>query len=560
MILSVTICYQNKRTWRILMQRNVFLTIGILLVVSSFQPLFGQAAEPTTSKAVVPPRRPADFSPYKYRFTTEEMRERFSKEQMKRAEAAVKEMTAVNDKGPWKPTWESLDKHQAPEWFSDAKLGVFINWGLHAVPAWALPSKKARYPDAYGAWMYMDDRVRAHHAQVWGADFHWDDFFPLFTADQYDPEAMAQFLHDCGVRYIVPMTKHHDGVAWWDSEWTKRNFVEMGPKRDLLTPLAAAARKRDIKVAVYLTWREYATAAIGPKGDLQVALFEFDKTPTVPFSEANRRRVQGQVPVRDIIGQYLLPLGKEMVDRFDPDYLWMDGEWLDPTEWIRSRELAAYFYNKAAGRKEVCVNDRYGKDTRNQHGDVFCSEYHTHTTKSPTHAWEECRGIGHAFAHEYEEERNEKLLGTATDLVHLFVDVISQNGNLNLLVGPDASGQFPKPLADRLMALGRWIRVNSEAVYGTRALAPCEEGTVRYTGSKDGKFAYAILKQWPGRKLTLKGVRAAEGTTITMLGIAEPLSWRQDEKGLTISIPDTLQEEKARPCEHAWVVKITRQP
>ena len=109
------------------------------------------------------------------------------------------------------------------------------------------------------------------------------------------------------------------------------------------------------------------------------------------------------MPVRDIIGQYLLPLGKEMVDRFDPDGIWMDGEWLDPAEWLRSRELAAYFYNKNAGRKEVYVNDRYAIGTRNHHGDVYCSEYHS--TKSLTHAWEECRGIGHPFAYTYEEKR-----------------------------------------------------------------------------------------------------------------------------------------------------------
>jgi alpha-L-fucosidase len=550
---------KSVEKWSTFVQWNSLLASGLLLAACVPQPLSlrSHAAEPAALSGVVPPRRPADFKPYRYPFATEELRARFSEAQMRRAAAAVKEMTAVNEKGPWKPIWESLDKHRAPEWFSDAKLGVFINWGLHSVPAWATPSKKARYPDAYGTWMYTDDRVRAHHAQFWGPDFQFDDFFPLFTADRYDPEAMVQFLHDCGVRYIVPMCKHHDGVAWWDSAWTKRNFAQLGPKRDLLMPLAAAARKRDMKLGLYLTWREYATVAIGPKDELQAMLFDLDKTPTVPFSEANRRRMQGQVPVRDIVGQYLLPLGKEMVDRFDPDYLWMDGEWRDSTERLRSRELAAYFYNKNAGRKEACVNDRYGKNTRIHHGDVFCSEYHT--TKSLSHAWEECRGIGHAFAHEYEEEQDEQLLGTAADLIYLFVDVISQNGNLNLVVGPDASGQFPKPLADRLKALGRWINVNAEAVYGTRALEPYEEGSVRFTGSKDGRFAYAILKQWPGKRLVLKGIRAAEGTTLKLLGVGKPLAWEHDGKGLSIRIPDSLQNEKNRPCQHAWVVKITRQ-
>jgi alpha-L-fucosidase len=504
-----------------------------------------------------PSGRPADFKPYRYRLTTEELRAQWSQEQMRRARSAIEEIDAVNQRGPWKPTWESLDRHRAPEWFRDAKLGVFVNWGLHAVPAWAPPSRRAMYPDAYGAWMYMDDRVRAHHAQFWGKDFHFDDFLPLFTASNYDPEAMVEFFRDCGVRYIVPMCKHHDGIAWWDSAWTKRNFVEMGPRRDLLTPMIAAARKRGIKVSLYLTWREYATAALGPKDELQVVNFEFDKVPTVPFSENNRRRVQGQVPVRDIIGQYLLPLGKEMVDRFDPDGIWMDGEWLDTAERLRSRELAAYFYNKTAGRKEVYVNDRYAKDSRNRHGDVYCSEYHTTTSLSLalSHPWEECRGIGHAFA--YMDDENEQTLGPPEDLIHLFVDVISRNGNLDLLIGPDATGRFAEPVVRRMESLGRWIRVNAEAVYGTRVLPPYEEGSVRYTRSKDGKFGFAILKMWPGRRVVLKGIRAVPNSPVTMLGVREPLVWRQDGQGLAIAVPAALQDEKSRPCEHAWVLKIS---
>jgi alpha-L-fucosidase len=328
----------------------------------------------------------------------------------------------------------------------------------------------------------------------------------------------------------------------------------MGPRRDLLTPMLAAARKRDIKVSLYLAWREYATAALGPGDQLQVVNFDLEKTSTVPFSQQNRRRTQGQVPVRDIIGQYLLPLGKEMVDRFDPDGIWMDGEWLDTPERLRSRELAAYFYNKHAGRKEVYVNDRYAKGTRDHHGDVYCSEFHT--TKSLTHAWEEGRGIGHPFAYTYEE--NEQTLGPPVKLIDLFIDVISQNGNLNLLIGPDATGRFAAPVVNRMQALGRWIKVNAEAVYGTRILPPYQEGSVRYTCSKDGKFAFAILERWPGGRLILKGIRAVPGSPITMLGVREPLAWRQDERGLAIAIPDTLQDERSRPCEHAWVLKVAR--
>jgi hypothetical protein len=152
------------------------------------------------------PRRPADFKLFAYALSTEQCAKNYSAEQMKRAELEWKTIAAVNDKGPWKPTWESLDQHQAPEWFLDGKLGVMINWGLHSVRAWGAPKPKGGpvYPDAYGALMYANgDAFKAHHAQYWGADFQWDDFFPLWKAEKYDPESWVKLLADSGVRYIV---------------------------------------------------------------------------------------------------------------------------------------------------------------------------------------------------------------------------------------------------------------------------------------------------------------------------------------------------------------------
>jgi alpha-L-fucosidase len=497
--------------------------------------------------------RSKDFVPYRYKSSTEELKAKFSEDMMKRAAAASVEIEAINAKGRWKPTWESIDRHQAPEWFRDAKLGIMINWGLYSVPSWDQKKPKAMYPDAYGSWMYDLKSHIEYHNRVWGADFQYDDFFPLFTEENYDPEGMVALLHEIGARYIVPFSKHHDGVAWWDSAWTKRNFVQMGPQRDLLTPLMEAARKREMKVCLYFTYEEYANVVLGENGQIYARLWPLANTPTLhPLSEVNRRRVAGNIPVRNYYDQYMLPLVKEMVDRFDPDGLWMDGEWCTPTETLHSRELAAYLYNKAQGRKEVYINDRYGLGTRNHHGDVFGSEFHS--TQSLDHAWEECRGISNSFAYNHEDS-DESML-SRQQLVDMFIDTISHNGNLNLIIGPDRTGKIPDLQLDRLRALGRWINANAEAVYGTRVLAPYAEGSVCYTRSKDGRFAYAICKQWPGKALTLTGVRAKRGTRIHMLGIVAPLAWKEDGKRLVITIPDILQDEKTRPCEYAWVVRI----
>jgi len=324
------------------------------------------------------PQRPADFKAFQFEFSAEQLQEKFSADQMKRAEAELKEIQAVNEKGPWKPTWESLDQHQAPEWFLDAKLGVMLNWGMHSVPAWDKERGGAMYPDAYGVAMYVDEGVRAHHVRHWGADVQWDDFLPLFKAESYDPDSLVNLFKEAGARYLITMSKHHDGVAWWDSQWTKRSFVQMGPKKDLFSPLMAAARKDNLKVVMYFCYEEWATAMLGADEKPCCRLWNWGTYAGLhPLTPESRRRVSGNVPVKNYYDQYMTPLVKEMIDRFDPDGLWMDGEWATPTETLRSRELAAYFYNKAAGRKDVYVNDRYGSGTRDKHGDVFNSEYNT---------------------------------------------------------------------------------------------------------------------------------------------------------------------------------------
>jgi alpha-L-fucosidase len=511
-------------------------------------------------RPAVPPRRPADYKPFRFEYSTEQLKEKFSADQMARAAKELEEMRSFNENGPWKSTWESLDKHQAPEWYRDAKLGIMFNWGLHSVPAWDMRrTERAMYPDAYGTWMYMRPPNVSHHAEYWGSDFQFDDFFPLFRAEGYDPEALAALFKETGARYVITMSKHHDGVAWWDSRWTMRNFVRMGPKRDLFSPLKAAVTKRGLKTIMYFTYEEYAFPLIVENDELRYRTWQLNQFSGIhPLTDESRRRISGYIPVRNYYDQYMTPLVKEMIDRFDPDGLWMDGDWTTPVETLRSRELVAYLYNKAEGRKEVAVNDRFGIGANRTHGDFYNSEYNVRSAQTPDHAWEECHGISVSFAYNYEDD--DERLGPPALLIHRLIDVVSHNGNLAIIGGPPASGVYPDNILRRLKALGAWLKVNGEAIYATRVFLPYEEGDVRYTRSKDAKTAYAICEQWPGRSLTLRAVRAEEGATIRLLGVGEPLEWEQDDRGLTIFLPDALQDEKAKPCRDAWAFKIPMQP
>jgi alpha-L-fucosidase len=497
-------------------------------------------------------QRPDDFKPFVYKYSTEQLRDKFSARMMKRAEKEWREIEAVNAKGPYKPTYESLSSHPVPEWYMDAKFGIAINMGLHSVPAWDERRKRGMWPDAYGGWMYTHEEHLAHHAEAWGEDLHFDDFFSLYTAENYDPKEYAELIAEVGAKYILPMSKHHDGVAWWDTKWSQRSHVRMGPKRDLLTPLIRAVRRKGIKFFLYCPFEEYAYPLLADDGSLLFRQYDWKKPTIEPFADRFRRRVSGYIPVKNYYDHYMTPIIKEMIDRFNPDGMWLDGEFIPTDKEIHSRELVAYMYNRNHGRKEFCVNDRLGRGSRKKLGDFLTNEYRA--IKISERYWEAIRGIGQCYA--YHHQDTAETLLSSEELVHMFVNIVASNGNLLLIIGPDRTGRISDIQMTRLKALGRWLKANGEAIYGTRVLAPHNKDDVFYTQSKDGRFAYAICTQWPGEKLLLPDLRAEPGASIQMLGVKEPLHWRQDEKGLVISIPKSLADPANRPCKYAWAVRV----
>jgi alpha-L-fucosidase len=508
---------------------------------------------------------------YRYRRSTEELAAEVSADFIERAQKEVAALDEVNRQGAYQPTWESLDRHAGPEWFDDAKFGMFLDWGLYSVPGWGRPNPNGpTYPDWYLWDMYEKDETRAYHARTWGAEFRRDDFIPMFDAREYDAAAIVAAAAQAGMKYVVPFCKHHDGFCLWDSDWTFRNAGDMSPGYDLLAPLVAACRRQGLKFGAYFSVEEWEYPLLDEHGRLvSERQWEFFEPRLAPYGAARLEgRIAGKVPVRDFVREYIIPQCKELIDRYDPDLLWYDGEWKWPTESRGTRDLAAYYYNRAAGRKEVAVNDRYGDtpESRGHHGDFFTSEFNVGKCQSLSHKWEECRSIGRHYGYNHEVTDNDVL--SPTGLVHMLVDIVSRNGNLLLVVNPTGPGALlPMELA-RLQAVGEWLRVNGEAIYATRqvsGVSPVTAGEgqravtpVRFTAGKDGKFIYAIALAWPGDKLVLPGVQCRDGAAVTMLGVERPLQWSRacsaEGGGLSVEIPSGLAQN--RPCEHAWVFRI----
>jgi alpha-L-fucosidase len=485
---------------------------------------------------------------------------------------------------PYTPDLASVRRHECPEWFRDAKFGMFIDWGLYSVAGWDAPKKSgAMYPDWYMKNM-LDGAVKEYHVKTWGRDFMPDDFIPLFTADDYNPEWLVDLAEDAGMKYVIPFCKHHDGFCLWPSSYTGRDAADMGPKRDLVRPLVDACYRNGLKFGFYFSLDEwyYPVVKDGVKQIREWGGKYF------PYEESKKKiHLTGKYPVEDFFGDYIVPQAKEFIDLYDPDILWFDGDWEMFAEEYRSPEIIAHFYNRSYGRKDVALNDRNGR-SRFKVGDFFCSEYHRLPKGyEMMHPWEENRGISQSFG--YNREDTEENVLSVKDFVHMFIRTVSENGNLLLVVNLDGRGGLPEVQERRLREIGAWLKVNGEAIYGTRPwLTPVQSmtsgtgeqndgapvgsavpdngmddgqgGEIRFTRSKDGNTVYAVCTVFPKDKLEINSLYLNKGkSTVTMIGAEDTeLSWSQqpglDYNVLVVDIPDSLYGK--RKCEYAWVFKI----
>jgi alpha-L-fucosidase len=379
--------------------------------------------------------------------------------------------------------WSAFER-PTPPWFLDAKLGIFIHWGPYSVPAWAEPTGELGAVDEhvwfrhnpYAEWYantirFEDSPARAHQRDVYG-DAPYDDFLDAWSAERFDADSWAAVFARIGARYVVPTTKHHDGIALWDAPGTGlRNTVRRGPRRDLVHELAEATRRHGMRFGVYYS------------GGLDWGVTDL---PRIDTSAA----VRGVRPNDAAYAAYAYGHLRDLVDRHRPDVLWNDIEWPDAGKHDGSLGLAELFRHYYASVPDGLVNDRFGAT----HQDFGTSEYQAHRESESSAAWEHCRGIGLSFGYNRVEDARHLLSGD--ELVRQFVDVVSRGGNLLLNVGPTAAGEIPPGQLGVLEYLGGWLAGAGDAIYGTRPLSaelapPSDDPWIRWT-ARDGR-AFAIV-------------------------------------------------------------------
>ena len=332
------------------------------------------------------------------------------------------------------PTWEELRARPYPQWFLDSKLGIFIHWGAYSVPAY---SGKEDYAEWFVRGLQLGDTLRTRFIkESYGEDFKYADFAPLFRAELFNPEEWAALFRRAGARYVVMVSKHHDGYALWPSQFSPGwNSVEVGPHRDLVGDLTEAVRGEGLRMGLYYSLAEW-----------------------------NHPLHRWYTDPPDSIGQYvndyMIPQFKELVSTYRPSVIFADGDWLNSAEQWRAREFIGWYFDTVG--PEAIVNDRWGGGS-----DIgFRTPEYSAGLTLTDHPWAEVGGLGRSFG----LNRNEALDAYMTpgELVHSFVRAVAAGGGMILNVGPKADGQIPLLQQERLIQLGDWLQVNGEAIYGSR--------------------------------------------------------------------------------------------
>lgn len=511
-------------------------------------------------------RRPKGWKPVLYPKSLSEIAKAHSKETMERAKRQLFKVRQTNAVGKYHPFGKSMDEHVCPEWFVDAKLGIFIDWGPWSVASWSPYVKGARlYPDWYEFKSRPEykgeDGVWEYHRKNWGEDFKPDHFLDLFRGEQFDASALMRLFAECGAKYVVPFLKHHGGFCLWDCSYTFRDSVDQGAHRDFAREMADACRAEGLKFGLYTSQAgEWDYPILQDDGSIKMQ-FNCPAFPIREYDPSDEWKASGKIAVKDFVNDYIIPQTTEFIDKYDPDILWYDFDWIAYAHENGSYDITAYFYNKAEGRKLVACNDRFGngfpseiegrfKDASRQwlrtvRGDFFTDEWgDTADNIDPKkwHPWESCSGISKCYGNHWMENFDKSMVMTEAEFVVHFTDIVARGGNLLLLVNLDPKGRIPDVQRERLEQIGAWLKRYGAAVYGTRICAPYSTKTINYTRSKDGRTVYAIVKK-PAKEIVLE-CDLPENCVIREVGSDAILPHRRQGKQVVVGIPDDLATGK----------------
>jgi len=485
------------------------------------------------------------------------------------AGSMASEVKAATRETTFTPTHESLATYGKPEWFENAKFGMYMVWGLNCVPA---------YHGQYGGAMYKKGKkgkhgklaVQEYHIKTYGPlnEFGFKEFIPMFKMENFEPEFYGDLAQKAGARYWLQIGVHHGGYALYDSKNFPFNSVKMGPHRDTVAEVFTTMRKRGIPVGISThIGRHWCYREFSPEYD--------DWDPKYEALYGHRRKVDDPPRPEDALKWE--DEHRYIIDKYKPDYIFIDGGIVDANRYDSDlfinalyRATAYYYTQSRTWGKDVVLSwkrnamkpDEALSDMENlrhineEHPGIVPFKWQIHT---PLAGW---------F---YTKECEEKVLAPSRYL-RLLIEVVSRNGNLLLGIAPKSDGSLPKNQIDALDGIGDWLKINGEGIfdttpwkvhgYGSFSQAAgsaikdkqvSKNDAVRFTAK--GNAVYAFFGFWPQQgNLEIKGLTAErlgkDIKSVSMLGSSEPLKWKFSTDGLEVTLP------AKKPCEDLWTIKV----
>jgi alpha-L-fucosidase len=477
----------------------------------------------------------------------------------------------AND-GPFRPDWASLIKYEQPQWYKDAKFGIFIHWGVYSVPA----AENEWYPrNMYrpGQGAYKDFHARfADNDSAKG----YKDFIPLFRAEHFDASEWAKVFKESGAQYVVPVAEHHDGFSMYDSGLSDWTVVKMGPKRDTLGELAKAIRAEGLHFGLSSHRAEHNFFYDGGRAirsDVNDPKYASLYGPAHQWFEAggdDHGLINDWTYVSDAWTRDWLARDTELVEKYKPEVVYFDW-WIGQPNFRRAvTEFAAFYYNYAAAHgytgvidfKDYSLNWKAGvRDfERGQQDHIIADHWQTDTSISNA-SW------GYI---EHDTFKSPEFI------VHQLADIVSKNGNLLLNFGPRSDGTIPDQVRTTLLEIGAWLKVNGDAIYATTPWKTFGEGPTQVTAgafhdtdtkpytaedfrfTAKGNAVYVIGMACPkDNKATIHSLGwAHEGagfpiSNIEVLGSTGKVTWTQGAGALDVTLPTNAS------CKYAYALKLT---
>lgn len=425
----------------------------------------------------------------------------------------------------YKPTWDSLDNRPLPDWYDESKFGIFIHIGVYSVPAlgdWFWEHwKSGKYPTLT---QYMTDNYKPN--------FTYQEFAHQFSAYLFNPKEWVDMFSKSGAKYVVLTSKHHEGYALWPTKYSFGwNSLDVGPGRNIVGELADAVRAHsNLRFGLYYSLYEWFNP-----------LYLHDKKSNFKNDEFVRFKT--------------IPQLHELVETYNPEVIWSDGEWETTDEYWKAKEFLAWLYNESPVKDTVVVNDRWGLNTLCEHGGFFTCQDRYNPKELQSRKWENAMTIDKG-SWGYRKTASLDSYLTSKELIETLVTTVSCGGNLLLNVGPTSDGKIPPIYEERLLDIGKWLSINGEAIYGTQPWDVCrnDSDTQDLWYTKKQKTIYAIFFKWPenGKLLMHCLTYLRSSATIEFMDTNTELTWTLLNNTTEVILPD----KALAATEWAWSLKI----